>query len=98
MTLEEFNRERRRLTREPFLERGLSTFDFAIGRAHFEAEQMRKLITMTRQLQHPRGETIRALLERKLIKLEKTRARFQKLKDEDEASGAKDFWKTAKPQ
>jgi hypothetical protein len=98
MTLEEFNREQRRLMRQPFPERNLNTFDFAIGRANFEIEQIRKLIGLTPEVQHPRIKTIRASLERKLIKLEKSRDRFQKLKGEDDAKADKNFWKNAKPQ
>lgn len=86
------------MMREAFPDRGLSTFDFAIGRANFEMEQVRKLIAMTGQLQHPRVETIRALLERKLMKLGKSRDRFQRLKTEAEAGGNKEFWEKAKPQ
>ena len=82
MTLEDFHREARRLEREKFTGSGRSFFDLLIERTRFEEAQLRKLLAMASKITNRRGLTQCQLLQRKLVRLAVSRARFEKLREQ----------------
>jgi hypothetical protein len=77
MTYTEFKRSVARITRQEFLSSQFNPLQYGIERTRFEERKLRQLITLAKRTQFLTAQRKVAGWERKLVRMQEKRARFE---------------------